>query len=120
MPPRYNPGRILLEALAAKGMTQEDLAALISVDKRHVHNVCRGYAGITPSMALLLANAGVNAPEEFTTEFPLADAAERWAALSAAHRVYRLRKGLPELESPPGKKLRARRPAGKSAAATKE
>lgn len=106
-PPRHGSGRILTEALVEKGLTQDDLGVLIGINRRHIHNMCRGYAGITPQMAILLANGGVQPPARYVEHLTVADPAEQWAMLSAADRVFRLRADRPELEPMPKKALQA-------------
>lgn len=130
MAPRYSPGRILMETLAAKKMTQDDLGILISINRRHIHNICRDYAGISPQMGVLFANAGVAPLAELAEVKALEQLspAEQWAALSAAHRATRLSQGKTELEQPPkvatkahqARRTEARRKAARKATAKKK
>jgi HTH-type transcriptional regulator / antitoxin HigA len=48
------PGDTLLDVLEGVGMTQAELAERLGKSRKHVNEVIKGVAGITPEMALQL------------------------------------------------------------------
>lgn len=107
MAQKKSPGHILMAALKAHNLTQEEAAAKIGIGARMVHSICKDNASITPATAIKLANAGFVPAPEHCAGLDMADPAELWAAISATSRVSRLRKNLPELV--PAKVIRRRR-----------
>ena len=51
------PGEILEEELEARGMTRNELAALMAIDPQTIDEVIRGEKAIDPETAVELANA---------------------------------------------------------------
>ena len=52
-----HPGRVLLDELSERGITQSALAAHIGVLSKTVNEICRGKRGISAEMAVKLSMA---------------------------------------------------------------
>lgn len=56
------PGETLVEVIAERGMTQAELAARTGLSAKHINQIVKGIAPITPDTALLLeSTTGVSA-----------------------------------------------------------
>ncbi len=56
--------RVVLDELRRQGLTQRELAVRAGYSEKHVSGVLRGYAGMSPAMALDVAeNLGLDAAE---------------------------------------------------------
>lgn len=72
------PGETLIEVLAERGMTQSELAARTGLSAKHINQIVKGLAPITPDTALLLeSTTGVSA--------------RVWSNLEVAYREYESR-----------------------------
>ncbi len=60
-----HPGEILKEKLKERGWTQEELAAITGRSRKTINNVSIGNSSVTPDMAVSLAAAFGNSPEEW-------------------------------------------------------
>lgn len=56
-PTSINPGKVLLDELSERGVTQSALAAHIGVFSKTVNEICRGKRGISAEMAGKLSMA---------------------------------------------------------------
>ena len=56
-PPAIHPGKVLLDELEERDISQSALARHIGVLPRSVNEICRGKRGITAPMACLLSAA---------------------------------------------------------------
>jgi HTH-type transcriptional regulator / antitoxin HigA len=69
--------QVVLDELRSQGLTQRELAIRIGYSEKHVSGVLRGYAGMSPVMALDMADSlGLDAAEllRLQNEQLLADA----------------------------------------------
>lgn len=73
------PGETLVEVLAERGMTQIQLAVRTGLSAKHINQITKGAAPVTPDTALLLEN---------TTGVP----ARVWSNLETAYREFESRK----------------------------
>jgi HTH-type transcriptional regulator/antitoxin HigA len=62
-----HPGKILRQKLDEKGWTQEELASITGRNVKSIGNIVTGKAGISADMAVTLAAAFGNAPEDWLT-----------------------------------------------------
>ena len=60
-----HPGRILQRMLEKKGWTQDELAAITGKTRQTISLLVSGKSGITPDMAIVLAAAFQNAPNDW-------------------------------------------------------
>jgi DNA-binding XRE family transcriptional regulator len=92
--------QILQDFLRKQEMTQEELANKIGTSRRHVHDLCIGASGLTPTMALRLAPV-------------LAVSPYRLAIVHACHMI-RLAKIAQHSGSTPGKPKPKKKPRRKT------
>jgi HTH-type transcriptional regulator/antitoxin HigA len=61
-PPPKHPGKFLSELMAAKGWTQDDLAAITGLSRQGINYIIAGKRSVTPQMAIALGAAFENDP----------------------------------------------------------
>ncbi len=53
----FHPGEYISDELEARGWTQDDLAEVLGISRRHVINLVTGKSGVTPEIAIALGQA---------------------------------------------------------------
>jgi HTH-type transcriptional regulator / antitoxin HigA len=65
LPQADHPGRFLKEMLAQKGWTMDELAVITGTSRQNLSLIITGKRGVTPDMAVILAAAFGNTPNEW-------------------------------------------------------